>query len=95
MIAPQTVDGREIYWRYWNSTLDTDSHLDGIAIYIISVVNPGVDWAAYIGASQDGSRCEPDGLRHVIRYGEKLPEEEAHFMLRHFEYALKDLEYRR
>ena len=76
-------DGNQILeGGYWNA--------NGVAVAIIAVVTPGIDWAAYIGGTGDDYLKE-ETLRWVARCGCKLPEATArHF----FDNRLADMAYR-
>lgn len=55
---------------------------NGYNVAVIAVVNPGIDWAAYVGGC-DGRSTERDTAYWVARYGCKLPVEHAcHFFPR-------------
>jgi len=59
---------RAINWHYWNAM--------DLGIYIVAAVNAvdGVpfDWAAYIGANQEGCQDEHDGYQDVLDHGAKI-----------------------
>ena len=64
---------RAYNWRYWNAM--------GLGIYIVAAVNAvdGVllDWAAYIGANEEGCQDEHSGWQDVVDHGAKIGPELA------------------
>lgn len=75
---------------YWNA--------NGFAVAIVALVNPGIDWSAYIGGTPGSEGwTEEDTIRWVARHGCKLLRETAlHFFAfdRIRDVMLKDMEYR-
>lgn len=57
--------------RYFN----TGSH----AIAIMATVTEGIDWAAYIGATDSEGWQEEDTMTYVVRRGNKLDEKDARY----------------
>lgn len=70
-----------IHGRYFNA--------QGWAVAIVASVTHGLDWAAYIGATF-GPLSEEETVQDVVKFGCKLPEEDA----RYFFPELKDMAYR-
>jgi len=64
---------RAIKWRYWNAM--------GLGIYIVAAVNAvdvvPFDWAAYIGANEEGCQDEHSGWQDVVDHGAKIGPELA------------------
>jgi len=56
--------------RYWNS--------NGFAVAIVAVITEGIDWAAYIGATDD-SKTEQETVEYVAKYGCKLSSKDAKY----------------
>jgi len=48
------------------------SNAEGFAVAVVAVVNPGVDWVAYIGGT-DLTEHEEEAVRWVAQHGAKLP----------------------
>jgi len=54
--------------RYYNA--------NGFAVAIVAVITEGIDWCAYIGAT-DSSKSEEETVEFVSKFGCKLAEEDA------------------
>lgn len=63
-------NGREWYWKYFNS--------GGYATAIVEVITPGIDWAVYIGGGP--VYYEHECIAQVASFGSKMSEEDG----RHF-----------
>ena len=62
---------KEVYeGRYFNTS--------GVAVAVVAVVTPGIDWAAYIGGTT-ATRHEDEAIVYAAEWGAKLSEEDARY----------------
>lgn len=52
-------------------------HMGGMRTTIVAVINPGRDWACYIGATSEKAHSKEGAAKIVSERGDKLSEEVA------------------